>query len=180
MNDDFFIILLISILLILLSFFIYKAYKLHRVYKKKNYYKISEQKLLFNKMDYTKEFSYFLNKETSTDEEFQKEQQFLIHYIEKNNTLKQLTDCYERVEIYLDFKLKHIPDFEEKQLIHFYKQRYRQIQSHITAKFEEKSNQLLATKMAYASEMESYATVVKPRGITTKCLAVQLLKLRAK
>lgn len=180
MSDDIFIILLISILLISLSFFVYKVYKLHRVYKKKNYSKTAEQKFLFNKMDYAKEFSYFLNKEASTDEEFEKEQQFLIHYVEKNNTLKQLTDCYECIEIYLDYKLRHIPDFDEKQLASFYKQRYRQIQSHITRIFEEKSNQLLATKMVYASEMESYATVIKPRGITTRCLAVQLLKLRAK
>ncbi|UYZ85199.1 hypothetical protein MTZ49_06515 [Entomomonas sp. E2T0] len=176
MSDDFFIILLISILLISLSFFVYKVYKLHRVYKKKNYSETSEQKLLFNKMDYSKELSYFLNKAASTDEDFEKEQQFLIHYVEKNNTLKQLTDCYEQVEIYLDFKLRHISDFEEKQQASFYKQRYRQIQSHITAIFEEKLNQLLAIKMSYASEMES----IKPRGITTKCLAVQLLKLKVK
>lgn len=179
MSEDFIIITTIFAILGWLCFFIYQSFRFYNVNNQKGAVRIASQKASPVNQDYSTEFNYFLDNQPATEQEFQKEQSFLIHYIEKNNSFKHLSDCYERVEIYLDFKLSQTLDYCDKQSVAYYKQKYQQMQQVVAEKFEEKSNHLLGTKMQYTSD-RGFQTEMQPTGLTNKCLAVELLKLKSK
>lgn len=171
MSEDFVIIATIFAILSWLCFFIYQSLRFNSADNHKS--------ASSNNLDYAREFNYFLDHQPTTEQDFQKEQHFLVHYVEKNNSFKQLSDCYERVEIYIDFKLNQAPSFINERLKAFYKKKYQHMRQVVAEKFQEKSNQLLGTKMEYKAD-RGFHIEMKSSGLSNKCLAVELLKLRSK
>ncbi|MFD1260623.1 hypothetical protein [Entomomonas asaccharolytica] len=177
MNDNFLVVLMLSILLILLVFFSYKIF----AFSKDISINSSEQRNGLDKIDYLEDFAYLLNKQPLTIEDFQKEELFLLRYLNKNNSLKHLSDCYERIEMYIDFKLDNIVKLEEEKLLCFCKEKYSEIQQNVKKEFEKRQSELLAHNIGKYFLLHTEENMeIEARDMTSKCLVVQLLKLKSK
>lgn len=120
-------------------------------------------------------FKYFLNKVLVSYEELEQERSLLLKFLERNSeSLKQLGDAYEQLELYLEFKLTNVPEDKQERL----RFHYQKVKVLLAEKFEELLNQHLSMKMTYSPYFEENTQNKPPIRLDDMGLNFSLFRLK--
>ena len=164
-------------ILVSIAFVWFIFVSIYRVYlslKADNKDVLSNAKRLDSEEDEVNAFKYFLNKVLTSYEELEQEKMLLLRFLERNSdSLKQLGDAYEKLEIYMEFKFLNMPEDKQESL----RPHYHEVKLMLAERFEALLNQRLSTKMTYSSYFEEN-NQDKPASLETIDLSLSLFKLK--